>query len=139
MRLALVHSAYAKELKLRVEPSQTWPKGALSQHYEVYRDDMRTSERALYVIDSDELARSLRSRINQGTAVDGASTTGREVGVASVAPQPSPRLAGGAAMSLLQRAVEPRELARGPASAPVSAPSTATSSVPSRAGARFMS
>jgi len=48
------HCAYAGELKLRIDLlSDFHPKGALSQRYQVYRDDIGTSERALFVVDGD--------------------------------------------------------------------------------------
>jgi peroxiredoxin len=90
------HGAYARELKLRIELlSDFHPKGALSRRYEVYRDDIGTSERALYVIDSDGFIfwREVSPiEINPGAAgvLDALERlTGREVAVASILPQPS--------------------------------------------------
>jgi peroxiredoxin (alkyl hydroperoxide reductase subunit C) len=46
------HIAYAQELNLRIPlASDFHPKGEVSRRYQVYRDDIGTSERALYVVD----------------------------------------------------------------------------------------
>jgi len=48
------HCAYARELKLGMALlSDFHLKGAASRRYEVYRDDVGTSERALIVVDGD--------------------------------------------------------------------------------------
>ena len=90
------HCAYAKELNLRIELlSDFHPKGALSRRYEVYRDDIGTSERALYVIDGEGFIfwREVSPiEINPGAAgvLDALERlAGREVKVASVLPQTS--------------------------------------------------
>ena len=89
------HGAYAKELNLRMPLlSDFHPKGALSRRYEVYRDDIGTSERALFVIDSDGfIFWSEVSPIEINPGADGVldaleRLTGREVAFASVPPQP---------------------------------------------------
>jgi len=92
------HSAYAKELKLRIDLlSDFHPKGALSRRYEVYRDDIGTSERALYVIDGGGVIfwREVSPiEINPGAAgvLEALEhLTGREVTLASVPPE-APRV-----------------------------------------------
>jgi peroxiredoxin (alkyl hydroperoxide reductase subunit C) len=48
------HIAYSKELNLHIPLcSDFHPKGEVSRRYNVYRDDIGTSERALYVVDGD--------------------------------------------------------------------------------------
>ena len=48
------HIAYAKELNLRLPLlSDFHPKGEVSRRYGVFRDDIGTCERALYVIDAE--------------------------------------------------------------------------------------
>lgn len=48
------HIAYARELNLRLPLlSDFHPKGEVSRRYQVYRDDIGTSERALFVIGGD--------------------------------------------------------------------------------------
>src|SRR4051794_6926534 len=48
------HTAYSKEMGSRIPlVSDFHPKGAISRRYDVYRDDVGTSERALFVIDGD--------------------------------------------------------------------------------------
>jgi peroxiredoxin (alkyl hydroperoxide reductase subunit C) len=48
------HIAYATELNLRMPVlSDFHPKGAVSRRYDVYREDIGTSERALFVVDGN--------------------------------------------------------------------------------------
>ena len=48
------HVAYVKELNLRIPLlSDFHPKGEVARRYDVYREDIGTSERALFVIDAE--------------------------------------------------------------------------------------
>ena len=48
------HIAYAKELNLRIPLLTDFhPKGEVCRRFDVYRDDIGTAERALFVLDSD--------------------------------------------------------------------------------------
>src|SRR4051812_12484884 len=48
------HIAYAKELNLRIPLlSDFHPKGEVCRRFDVYRDDIGTAERALFVLDGD--------------------------------------------------------------------------------------
>jgi peroxiredoxin (alkyl hydroperoxide reductase subunit C) len=68
------------------------PKGALSRRYEVYRDDVGTSERALFVVDGEGLIFwSEVSPIELNPGADGVldaleRLTGREAAFAPVLP-----------------------------------------------------
>ncbi len=87
------HGAYAQQLKLRIDLlSDFHPKGALSQRYEVYRDDIGTSERALFVVDGGgSIFWSEVSPIELNPGADGVidaleRLTGRDLGAGSVVP-----------------------------------------------------
>ena len=87
------HDAYARELNLRMPLlSDFHPKGALSRRYEVYRDDVGTSERALFVVDGEGLIFwSEVSPIELNPGADGVldaleRLTGREAAFAPVLP-----------------------------------------------------
>jgi len=48
------HMAYARELNIKIPlVSDFHPKGEVSRRYDVFREDIGTSERALFVIDRD--------------------------------------------------------------------------------------
>ena len=91
------HAAYTRELNLRIPLlSDFHPKGALSRRYEVYRDDVGTSERALVVVDGDGVVFwSEVSPIELNPGADGVldaleRLTGREAAFTPV-PPPTPR------------------------------------------------
>jgi peroxiredoxin len=89
------HCAYARELNLRVPLlSDFHPKGALSRRYEVYRDDVGTSERALFIVDGEGfIFWSEVSPIELSPGADGVldaleRLTGREAAFAPAIPNP---------------------------------------------------
>jgi peroxiredoxin (alkyl hydroperoxide reductase subunit C) len=90
------HSAYATELKLRIDLlSDFHPKGALSERYQVYRDDIGTSERALFVVDGQgSIFWSEVSPIELNPGADGVldaleRLSGRELAHTSVLHEPA--------------------------------------------------
>ena len=89
------HNAYARELNLRLALlSDFHPKGAVSRRYEVYRDDVGTSERALVVIDGEGFVFwSEVSPIELNPGADGVldaleRLSGREARIGSNVPEP---------------------------------------------------
>ncbi len=89
------HAAYARDLNLRMPLlSDFHPKGALARRYEVYRDDVGTSERALFVLDGEGfIFWSEVSPIELNPGADGVldaveRLTGREAKFAPVLPNP---------------------------------------------------
>ncbi len=95
------HIAYASELNLRIPlVSDFHPKGELCRRFDVYRDDIGTSERALFVVDGDgRIFWSHVSPIEINPGVDGVlealeRLTGRELDLMPDAPpsRPQPQL-----------------------------------------------
>ncbi len=91
------HGAYARELKLRLGlASDFHPKGALSRRYDVYRDDIGTCERALFVVDGEgSIFWSEVSPIELNPGADGVldaleRLSGRDVAFASTLRSPEP-------------------------------------------------
>jgi peroxiredoxin (alkyl hydroperoxide reductase subunit C) len=89
------HCAYSQDLNLKIPLlSDFHPKGELSRRYAVYRDDIGTSERALYVIDPEGVIFwSEVSPIELNPGADGVldsleRLTGRELSSASALPSP---------------------------------------------------
>ena len=93
------HIAYARELNLRLPLlSDFHPKGEVSRRYQVYRDDIGTSERALFVIGGDGVifwSEVSALEINPGAdgVIDALERlTGNSMGE-TFAPSPSPTTA----------------------------------------------
>jgi peroxiredoxin (alkyl hydroperoxide reductase subunit C) len=86
------HCAYAKQLKLRIELlSDFHPKGALSRRYDVYRDDIGTSERALFVVDGEgSIFWSEVSPIELNPGADGVIDALERLTGRGLAPTPEP-------------------------------------------------
>jgi peroxiredoxin (alkyl hydroperoxide reductase subunit C) len=98
------HIAYAKELNLRIPLLTDFhPKGEVCGRFDVYRDDIGTAERALFVLDSDgRIFWSHLSPIEINPGADGVlvaleQLTGRELALptpqaeAEAEPQPHPQ------------------------------------------------
>lgn len=91
------HLAYARELNLRIPlVSDFHPKGEVSRRFDVYRDDIGTSERALFVIDGDGVVFwSHVSPIEQNPGADGVldaleRLTGRQLDLPPATPEARP-------------------------------------------------
>jgi len=96
------HIAYAKELNLRIPLLTDFhPKGEVCRRFDVYRDDIGTAERALFVLDGDgRVFWSHVSPIEINPGADGVlvaleQLTGKTLELAPPAPQaeaePAPR------------------------------------------------
>jgi peroxiredoxin (alkyl hydroperoxide reductase subunit C) len=96
------HIAYAKELNLRIPLLTDFhPKGEVCRRFDVYRDDIGTAERALFVLDGDgRIFWSHVSPIEINPGADGVlaaleQLTGKELELALPTPQaegePQPR------------------------------------------------
>lgn len=89
------HIAYAQELNLRIPLlSDFHPKGEVCRRFDVYRDDIGTSERALFVLDGDgRVFWSHVSPIEINPGADGVldaleRLTGKELELAAPAAKP---------------------------------------------------
>ena len=89
------HIAYSSQLRLQTTLlSDFEPKGEASRRYEVYRDDLGVSERALYVVDDGGvIVWSHVSPIEVNPGIDGVlevleRLTGKELDLAPLSPQP---------------------------------------------------
>jgi peroxiredoxin (alkyl hydroperoxide reductase subunit C) len=87
-----VHTAYSKELNLQLSLLTDFhPKGEASRRYNVYRDDIGTSERALFVIDGDgKIFWSYVSPIEVSPGADGVLDALERLTGRKLAPSPAP-------------------------------------------------
>jgi len=89
------HIAYARELNLQIPLlSDFHPKGEVSRRYDVYRDDVGISERALFVVDGrGVISWSHVSPIEVNPGADGVldaleQVTGKQLELGTAVPQP---------------------------------------------------